>query len=167
VGRRAAVILAIVWIPLFLLAIGAAWWAVSVDPRVVHMVGISMEPTLSDGDYVLISRTAAASPHRGDIVVIRDPFQPNQLFVKRIIGLPGEDVRLSGGAVFINGRRLPEPYVKYPWMAHTEWPEPGSASGAGIRGYFVLGDNRDHSSDSRSFGPVPASMITGVVVRKL
>ena len=119
--------------------------------------GDSMEPSLHDGQYLLISKIAYYfhPPARGDIIVLWSPEEPDQALVKRVVGLPGEKVRLKGGRVFINGQRLPEPYVFY--------------SGGGNYGpltlkpgrYFVLGDNRPISSDSRSWGPVPMERIIG------
>jgi signal peptidase I len=98
------------------------------------------------------------APRRGEVIVFRFPRDPSRDFVKRVIGLPGESVSLEEGYVFIDGRRLDEPYLEEQDdsnMAPTLVP-PGS--------YFVLGDNRDGSSDSRHWGTVPLENIVGKVL---
>ncbi|MGQ9626591.1 MAG: signal peptidase I [Anaerolineae bacterium] len=119
--------------------------------------GDSMEPSLSDGQFLLISKISYYfnPPARGDIVVIWSPGEPGLALVKRVVGLPGEKVLVRAGQVFINGKRLPEPYVLH--------------GGGGDYGpialkpgeYFILGDNRPISSDSRQWGPIPAERIIG------
>ena len=134
--------------------------------QTVHVIGYSMVPTLNDNDYVLATKVDLrfTTPSRGDIVILKDPFDNSQDFVKRVIALPGERLKISGGKVFINGRLLQEPYLPKndPWVSSANWPSDrtdpnGSVIPAGH--YFVMGDNRNHSSDSRVFGPIAVNQI--------
>ena len=119
-----------------------------------------MEPTLSSNQYLLVSRIAyrLVGPSRGDIVVFNDPGLLHQTGVKRIVGLPGEVVRVEDGQPFINGYPLLESYLK-----ERTWLPIGDALEWFLneKEYLVLGDNRDHSRDSRSFGPLPRKLIIG------
>jgi signal peptidase I len=97
-------------------------------------------------------------PSRGDVIVLDSPTTPDELLIKRVIGLPNENVVIRDGRVYINGRRLDESYVKEYCTylsCNGEWQ-------LGPDEYFVLGDNRSHSLDSHEFGPVPASSIKGI-----
>ena len=166
--RRACATIILAWTPILLVLAGVVVWAGYEQPGVAHVVGAAMMPTLNDGDYVLVShRLDRARLHRGDIVLLSDPFDSTKYFIKRIAGLPGEDLSIKGGAVYINGQKLSEPYVKVAWTKNTDWPASGGAGHIPEQSYFVMGDNRDHSSDSRVFGPVQSSAIQAVFVRKL
>ena len=144
--------------------------------------GDSMRPALADNQYVLISRMAylRICPSRGEVVVIRNPREPRTRYIKRIIGLPGEHVRVDGGLVFLDGLPLEEPYLDTGLgsaAGHDESPvslDEGTGIEAQEHGkvpltewyldedeYFVLGDNRARSNDSRSFGPLHRSLIVG------
>lgn len=116
--------------------------------------GPSMQPTLHKGEYVLVNRLAYKlhPPQRGDVIVFR---LSEGMRIKRIIGLPGETVEIRQGQVFINDQLLPEVYVKYPGT----YSMPPRAIAPGE--YFVLGDNRDNSSDSHNWGALPAGAIDG------
>ena len=119
--------------------------------------GASMEPNLHDGQYLIISKFAYwfHPPQRGDIVVFDFPRDPNRQFIKRIVGLPGENLEIKQGRVFINGQWLEEPYATnvstYSWGPVTIGPAE----------YFVLGDNRPYSSDSHSGWMLPRANIIG------
>lgn len=145
----------------------------------------SMEDNLKIGDHIIVNKfiygpngkgaAAELMPlrgiQRGDIVVFRYPRQPDIDFVKRVIGLPGERLRIENKRVFVNGKRLDEPYVVYD-DAHVYPRSEFLPEGHRFRDqmasfvvpdgqYFVMGDNRDHSSDSRYWGTVPRTMIKG------
>ena len=124
-----------------------------------QVVGDSMDPTLTDGEWVFIWRVAYLrhEPDRGDIVVFRYPLDPGRDFVKRIIGLPGDEVEIRIGQTYVNGRFLTEP-VK---VATDRSTLPATTVPDGH--VFVLGDNRRVSEDSRHFGFVPLSNIKGEV----
>lgn len=133
----------------------------------------SMLPTLQPGDHIVVDKLALdfRSIHRGDVVVFRAPpgiGSPYPYLVKRVVGLPGDVVSEDGqGNVAIDGQDISEPYL-YPGSETTGLP---SGPGGGIRvpagEYFVMGDNREHSEDSRGFGPIPRSSIVGVVVARI
>jgi signal peptidase I len=119
--------------------------------------GHSMEPSLHEGQFLIIQKLEYRfhSPERGDVIVFRSPQNVQKDFIKRIIGLPGEEVQIQDGQVTINGQPLEEPYVAVP---------AGGNYGPQIVGpdqYFVLGDNRNNSSDSRSWGMLPVANIIG------
>lgn len=121
-----------------------------------------MLPALSGNDYVLLSpsRNLQRPLNRGDIVVLRNPAQIDAVYVKRIVGLPDEEIRLEGSLVYSNGRLLEESYYT---ITPLEGTEPPKEWWNGPDEYFVLGDNRRASQDSRSFGPVSRNLIVGRV----
>jgi signal peptidase I len=134
--------------------------------QTVHVIGYSMIPTLNDNDYVLATKADLhfTHPERGDIVILKDPFDNQQDFVKRVVALPGETLRITNGRIYINGRLLEEPYLPKddPWVSNNNWPASGSDTTSELMPagrYFVMGDNRNHSSDSRVFGPVRLDQI--------
>lgn len=123
-----------------------------------YVKGASMEPTFFDHEYLVIDEISyrLKEPVRGDIIVFRYPRDPKQYFIKRIIGLPGETVQITTNEVYINGESLNEAYLDTGTttageMVVTLQPDE----------YFVLGDNRSFSLDSRSFGPLPRQFIVG------
>jgi len=123
--------------------------------------GPSMEPTLLPGEQVLVSKNAykVHSPQRGDIVLVKVREGNNEVaVVKRVVGLPGEEVIVAGGFLFINRRLVAEPYLKEQPDINLprRWVVPSGH-------YFLLGDNRNHSMDSRDYGPVPRSSFIGKV----
>jgi signal peptidase I len=130
----------------------------------------SMEDTLLIGDRVLVDRLSwhFSQPRRGDIVVFHAPQEATAL-IKRIIGTPGDTVSVSGGAGYVNGRRLSEPYVRRvdgkpeptdpftngrPWSLQQPYTVPAGS-------YFLMGDNRTASGDSRDFGPIARGQLVG------
>lgn len=124
--------------------------------------GISMVKVLDDGDVVLVERLkySLARPQRGDVVVVRYPGDPEKRnFVKRIIGLPGEQIVVKGGVVTINGQRLVESYLSL-----TLETDRDRQAVLKDNEYYVLGDNRPISNDSRVFGPVEQRFFVGRVV---
>jgi signal peptidase I len=122
----------------------------------------SMEPTLKVGDRVLVNKLSydAHSVHRGDVVVFARPandFTPGiKDLIKRVIGLPGETVSGQNGAVYINGQRLKEP-----WLPKNDPTAPFPAVVVPAGDYFVMGDNRGNSADSRVLGPIAGDLIVG------
>ena len=125
----------------------------------IRVEGSSMEPTLHDAELVVVNRLAYrwSGPVRGDIVVFRFPLEPERRFIKRIVGLPGEYVVIHDGQVTIDGIPLDEPYIAAPPRYSGEWEiQPGQL--------FVLGDNRNNSSDSQTWGPLPVGQLIGKAV---
>jgi signal peptidase I len=128
--------------------------------RTPQVSGFSMAPHISSGEYVLINTLAYrfGIPMRGDIVAFHHDGVTHEIYIKRVIGIPGDRIRITGGAVYRNGIRLDEPYVRYPDTR--SFPDmvvpPGDV--------YVLGDNRANSEDSRIFGPVPEGELLGKAV---
>jgi signal peptidase I len=125
----------------------------------VDVVGNAMAPTLRDGDRALATR-AIDTLHRGDIVGFKYPRDESKSFVMRIVGLPGEQIEIREGTVAIDGRVLEEPYVI---DANRSFDDLGPLRLYGDE-YFVLGDNRRDSSDSRTWGPVRLNLIWAKVI---
>jgi signal peptidase I len=128
--------------------------------RLPQVSGLSMEPHIRSGEYVLINTFAyrLTQPRRGEIVAFRHEGDARAVFIKRVVGLPGDRIRVVHGLVYLNGRKLDEPYVQHPddrSFAETTVP---AAS------VYVLGDNRAESEDSRFFGPVSHDRLIGRAV---
>ncbi len=122
--------------------------------------GECMEPHLYTGERVLANKLSyrLGGPARGDIVIFDYPKDPREVYVKRVIGLPGETVAMQGGQIVINGAALSEPYKTF--AAHGDM----AARTIGPNEYFVMGDNRDVSDDSRYWGDLPRHDIIGRAV---
>jgi signal peptidase I len=126
-----------------------------------EVLSVSMEPTLHEGQMIIVNKAYLwfEKPERGDIVVFRpvrgDP--EGIPLIKRIIGLPGDEVETREGRVWVNGMALNEPYVSGPPAYENRWVVEEGA-------YFVLGDNRNNSSDSHSWGTLPISHLIGKAV---
>jgi signal peptidase I len=128
----------------------------------VKVVGDTMKPALNDGDKIIIERNPKTL-NRGDIVVFLYPHDPERSYIKRIVGLPHETIDIREGKVFINGQLLPEPYVA-PELDQSR--RSLEAVTLEADSYFVIGDNRDNSSDSRFWGPLKRNFIYGKYLRK-
>ncbi|HEU5377355.1 MAG TPA: signal peptidase I [Ktedonobacteraceae bacterium] len=119
--------------------------------------GPSMQNNLHSGQFVLVNKIAYLfhAPERGDVIVFHEPDNPSRDLIKRVIGLPGDKITLDGTNIWVNGTQLNEPYIteKYNPGANTITVPPND--------YFVLGDNRPISEDSRFFGVVPKDNIVG------
>ena len=126
--------------------------------------GISMSPTFETGDYLIIDQISyrfKGNPQRNDVIVFKYPKNPSKYFIKRIIGLPNETVQIKDGDIFIKndknlaGFKLTEEYLR------TNFNESPVTSVLGNDEYFVMGDNRNNSSDSRMWGALNEEYITG------
>lgn len=123
----------------------------------IRVESISMQPTLFAGDFIIVNKLAykLGGPERGDIIIFHYPPNPNiEPYIKRVIGLPGEMVRVGGGKVYVNDIPLREPYIQAPPNYEGNWVVPEDS-------LFVLGDNRNKSSDSHSWGMVPLENVIG------
>jgi signal peptidase I len=125
--------------------------------------GPSMEPGIHTGEYVLVNQLAYrfGSPARGDVIVFHPPNDPGEQYIKRVIGLPGDTITITLTEVQVDNAVLHEPYI-YP-LAPDEVSSGNVLNNVLLKPgqYFVLGDHRDNSTDSRVFGPVPAQNIVG------
>ncbi len=153
------------WVHLFreisetLLIAGVLFLVVNLATARIRVDGSSMEPSLHDGEFVVINRLAYrwCNPDRGEVIVFRFPLDPTRRFIKRIIGLPGDTVAVHNGQVFVNGNEVQEPYIAASPNYDGEWViEPGRV--------FVLGDNRNNSLDSQNWGTLLIEEIIGKAV---
>jgi signal peptidase I len=131
--------------------------------QTVHVLGSSMSLTLHDNDLLIASKISYKihDPQRGDIIVFKPPNEDSRDFIKRVIALPGDKIRITNSVVYINGQVLHEPYLPEKWTYNNNWPADGQDKLVPADQYFVMGDNRNHSSDSRSFGFVERDAILG------
>jgi signal peptidase I len=128
----------------------------------VKVEGSSMEPGLEDQERIFINKLVYRfeSIERGDIVVFRNPRDTHKSFIKRVIGLPGDRIYISYGHVYVNGQQLLEPYVPFDFLDAKSFPEMVIPSNS----YFMLGDHRSMSNDSREIGPIARHYIYGKAV---
>jgi len=122
--------------------------------------GESMEPGLHTDEFVIVDKMSYLfqSPQRGDVIVFHYPLDTSKDFIKRIIGLPGDTIRITGSSVIVDGQTLHEPYISLPFNFENKTLK------LGLDQFFVMGDNRDNSLDSRSWGPLGRSYIIGKAV---
>jgi signal peptidase I len=122
----------------------------------IRVDGASMEPTLQSGEFVIVNKLAYmfGDPSIGDVIVFHFPRDPDQEYIKRVIGLPGDRVEIKDGEVFVNGVVLSEGYIAASPVYENIWDIPSDS-------LFVLGDNRNNSSDSHNWGTVPMEFVIG------
>lgn len=125
----------------------------------IRVDGYSMEPTLHSGEFVIVNKLAyrVGEIERGDIVVFHYPRNPEQEYIKRVIGMAGDEIQVRNGEVYVNGQLLEETYIKAPPAYQGNWVVPPDS-------IFVLGDNRNNSSDSHNWGPVPVEYVIGKAI---
>jgi len=159
--RRAAGLFS-AWMRDLLISLGISAFIIVFLYQPVKVEGTSMMPSLDDQERIFINKFVyRIEPiQRGDIVVFRYPRDPAKSFIKRVIGTAGDHVRIVDGRVYLNGRMLVEDYVPGAYEDGRSYPEIVVPPGE----YFVLGDHRSLSNDSRDFGPVDASYIYGKAV---
>src|SRR5215471_270344 len=129
--------------------------------QVARVDGLSMAPTLEDHDRLIVNKLVyeLSDPRPGDIVMLYYPLNPEKMFVKRVIAKEGDVVRIVDGHVYVNDVPLQDDYVPQEFRSHDDYgPEPVKQGY-----YFVMGDHRNNSSDSRHWGPVPKKYIVGKV----
>ncbi len=122
----------------------------------IRVDGSSMEPTLHSGEFVIVNKLAyrLGKPTPGDVIVFHFPRDPEQEYIKRVIGLPGDLVSVENGHVYVNGSEISEPYIAASPNYPGSWVIPEKS-------LFVLGDNRNNSSDSHTWGTVPLDYVVG------
>ncbi len=129
--------------------------------QVARVEGMSMAPTLEDQDRLIVNKLIyrLAAPRRGDIVMLYYPVNPDKSFVKRVIAEEGDFVRIVDGRVYVNDVPIHDDYVPVEYRSHDDWGPQVIQEGY----YFVMGDHRNNSSDSRHWGLVPKKYIIGKV----
>jgi signal peptidase I len=151
-----------VWTRDLLIAIGLALVIIVFLYQPVKVEGTSMAPLLSDQERIFINKFVYRFEdiHRGDVVVFWYPLDRSKSFIKRVIGLPGETVDIRRGLLYVNGQLVPEPYVPPQYTDVTDFGPIKVPKDS----YFVMGDHRISSNDSRVFGPVASQFIYGRAV---
>jgi len=151
-----------VWTRDLLIAIGLALVIIVFLYQPVKVEGTSMAPLLSDQERIFINKFVYRfeAIHRGDVVVFWYPLDRSKSFIKRVIALPGETVTIRQGVVTVNGTVVPEPYVPPQYEDVSDY----GPTRVPADSYFVMGDHRISSNDSRVFGPVPSQFIYGRAV---
>ncbi|HEX4348000.1 MAG TPA: signal peptidase I [Vicinamibacterales bacterium] len=129
--------------------------------QVARVEGFSMQPTLEDQDRLIVDKLSyvIGSPRPGDVVMLRYPAEPTTMYVKRVMAKPGDLVESLNGVVFVNGVAVPDDYVAAENRSHDDFGPQTIKPGY----YFVMGDHRNDSADSRVFGQVPEKYIVGKV----
>jgi len=150
------------WIRDVLIAVAASVLIIMFLYQPVRVEGTSMLPRLEDRDRLFINKFVYhfESIHRGDIVVFHYPRDPEKSYIKRVIAVPGDRLRIDHGRAYLNGKLLREPYVPEKYRDTRSMPEIAIPDDE----YFMMGDHRSISSDSREFGPVDRDLIYGKAV---
>ncbi len=150
------------WLREIVIALGISIFIIVFLYQPVKVEGTSMMPGLADQERIFINKFVYRfeSIERGDVVVFRYPGDPSKNYIKRIVGVPGDRIEILRGEVIVNGSRLAEPYVPAEFRDERSMSEVVVPAG----GYFVLGDHRNLSSDSRDFGVVEREAIFGKAV---
>jgi signal peptidase I len=151
----------IAWVKTLISAAVYATLIVTFGFQVARVEGQSMAPTLEDQDRLIVNKLAyrIGEPRRGDIVMLYYPLNPEKSFVKRVIAEEGDSVRIVDGRVYVNDIPLKDDYVPAEFRSHDDWGPQVIPEGY----YFVMGDHRNNSSDSRHWGMVPKRYIIGKV----
>ena len=162
IKRLGAFFLDVLEVIVFAVAIFLFLYLLVLQPHKIK--GASMEPNFPNGEYLLTDKVTYrfGEPKRGDVIVFKAPTGDGDEFIKRIIGLPGDTVSVRNGAVYVNGKELNEDYI--PETSPTyggSFLQENETFSVQEDSYFVLGDNRTHSSDSRAFGTITKDKITG------
>ena len=150
------------WLRDILISVAIAVLIVVFLYQPVRVEGTSMLPRLDDQDRLFVNKFIYrfTAIERGDVVVFHYPRDPEKSYIKRVIALPGDRLRIDHGTVWLNGQQLSEPYVPDEYRDNGSYPETVIPENS----YFMMGDHRCISSDSRAFGPVERSFIYGKAV---
>ena len=147
------------WLRDLLFAVGISFLIITFLYQPVRVEGTSMMPELQDQERLFINKFEYRFEpiHRGDVIVFHYPLDPSKSYIKRVIAKPGDTVSIDDGQVYVNGKALAEPYVPARFRDQRSYPDTTLKASQ----YFVMGDHRLISSDSRDFGPVDRRLIYG------
>lgn len=147
------------WLRDLLVSVAVSAFIITFLYQPVRVEGTSMLPRLEDQDRIFINKVAyrVGEIHRGDVVVFEYPRDHSKSYIKRVIAMPGDDLRIDHGDVYVNATKVVEPYVPTRFSDDRSLPETTIPANE----YFVMGDHRSISSDSRDFGPVERNLIYG------
>jgi signal peptidase I len=147
------------WLRDLLFAVAVSFLIITFLYQPVRVEGTSMMPGLQDQERLFINKFEYRFEpiHRGDVIVFHYPRDPVKSYIKRVIAVPGDDLRIDDGQVYVNNKPLPEPYVPARFRDERSYPD----TILNANQYFVMGDHRLISSDSRDFGPVQRDLIYG------
>ncbi len=161
-GRRSVLLTATAWLRDLVISMLISAFIIVFLYQPVKVEGTSMMPGLDDQERIFINKFVyrLESIQRGDIVVFRYPRDPSKSYIKRVIGMPGDEIHIQSGQVFVNGKPLREDYVPEDFADFRSYPD----TIVPPHSYFVLGDHRSMSNDSRDFGPVDQRFISGKAV---
>jgi len=164
-GPRRMAIVALGGVGICVLSLIVSSWTRTTVGQVANIEGHAMEPTLADGTAVIVNKLAYlnAPPARGDVAMLRYPLNPDKLFVKRIIAGEGDSLRIMDGRVLVNDVPRADREVAPDGRSHDDWGPQMVPEGY----YFVMGDRRNNSSDSRHWGMVPKQYVLGRVSFRL
>lgn len=160
--RLSAFFIDIIQVVIFAVSIFLFIYLLVLQPHKIK--GSSMENNFHDGEYLLTDKVTyrLGEPKRGDVIVFKAPPDFQEEFIKRIIGIPGDEVMVQGGKTYVNGKQVNETYLQ-----SDVYTSAGSFATEGLKlkvpegSYFVMGDNRPHSFDGRNFGFIKRDKITG------
>lgn len=146
------------------LAIFVVIYLFAAQPHQVR--GASMQPNFQNGEYILTDKISYKfrNPERGEVVIFRAPKNQELDYIKRVVGLPGEHVKIEKGNIYINGKNLTESYLPHEPIFTGTFLQEGQENILGEGEFFVMGDNRNHSSDSRDWGPIIKDLIVGKAI---
>jgi signal peptidase I len=150
------------WVRDLFVAVAIAGFIIIFLYQPVKVEGTSMMPELDDQERIFINKFVYRMEpiERGDVVVFRYPRDPGKSYIKRVIGVAGDKIKVLNGKLYLNGKKMLEPYVPDQFTDQRSYPEFTVPAGE----YFVMGDHRSLSSDSRDFGPVEERLIYGKAV---
>ncbi len=134
----------------------------AIQPYIVD--GQSMEPNFHNGEYIMVDKLTyrfTGGPKRGDVIVFHPPQSPGVNYIKRVMAGPGETIKIKDGEITVNGAKITEPYIPQEKTLVRNSEDTDLEKTLSTDEYFVLGDNRDHSSDSREWGVLPKANIIG------
>lgn len=147
------------------IAVFALAWVFLAEP--LEVSGESMEPNLVDREQIIVEKISMTFGEitRGDVVVFNSPEEDKELVIKRVIGIPGDTVMIQNGGIILNGTPLEEPYVKNDTITEGKSKlREGVSAKIPPNAYFLLGDNRENSTDSRELGPISNDAVIGKAV---